>query len=75
MPNLVAISQATTEIIRGRNRLPQGIECFKSLRSDRVKSYTRVSIATNENNEQRISKTLIDHFSTTRKQYISEEDV
>ena len=40
-----------------------------------VKSYTRVSITTNENNEQRTSKTLIDHFSTTRKQYISEVDV
>ena len=40
-----------------------------------VKSYNRVSIATNKNNEQRIRKTLIDHFSTTRKQYISEVDV
>ena len=40
-----------------------------------VKSYTRVSTTTNKNNEQRISKTLIDHFSTTRKQYISEVDV
>ena len=40
-----------------------------------VKSYTRVSIRTNENSEQRFSRTLIDHFSTTRRQYISEVDV
>ena len=36
-----------------------------------IKSYTRVYSTTNEHNEQRISKTLIDHFSTTKKQYIS----
>ena len=43
MPDLVAISQATTEIDRGRihrgggGLRPPGIECFKSPRSDRVK--------------------------------------
>ena len=40
-----------------------------------VKSYTRVSTTTNELNEQRISKTLIDHFSTIRQKYIYEVDV
>ena len=40
-----------------------------------VKSYTRVSTTTNEHNEQRISKTLIDHFSTIRQKYIYEVDV
>ena len=40
-----------------------------------IKSYTRVSTTANEHNEQRISKTLIDHFSTTKKQYIFEVDL
>ena len=40
-----------------------------------IKGYTRVSITNNENNEQRIGKSLIDHFSTTKKQYISEVDI
>ena len=37
MLNLVAISQATTEINKGAESAPPGIECFKSPRSDRVK--------------------------------------
>ena len=36
MPNLVAISQATTKINSGEESAPPGIECFKSPRSDRV---------------------------------------
>ena len=40
MPNLVAISQATTEINRGG-----GSECFKSPRSDRVKT-THMNLGT-----------------------------
>ena len=35
MPNLAAISQATTEINSGAE---SGIECFKSPKSDRVKN-------------------------------------
>ena len=35
-----------------------------------IKSYTRVAVTTNERNEQNISKTLIDHFSTTSPKYI-----
>ena len=38
MPNLVAIFQATAKINRGAESAPPGIECFKSPRSDRVKS-------------------------------------
>ena len=37
MPSLVAISQATTEINRGAESAPPGIECFKSPRSHRAK--------------------------------------
>ena len=40
-----------------------------------IKSHARVSTITNEHNEQRITKTLIDHFPTTKKQYIFEVDV
>ena len=40
-----------------------------------IKSYTRVAVTTNERNEQSISKTLIDHFSTTNPKYILKADV
>ena len=40
-----------------------------------IKSYTRVAVTTNERNEQNISKTLIDHFSTTCPKYILKADV
>ena len=40
-----------------------------------IKSYTRVAVTTNERNEQNISKTLIDHFSTTSPKYILKADV
>ena len=40
-----------------------------------IKSYTRVAVKTNERNEQNISKTLIDHFSTTSPKYILKADV
>ena len=39
MLKLVAISQATTEINRGAESTPPGIECFKSPRSDRVNNH------------------------------------
>ena len=40
-----------------------------------IKSYTRVAVTTNERNEQDISKTLIDHFSTNSPKYILKADV
>ena len=40
-----------------------------------IKSYTRVAVTTNERNGQNISKTLIDHFSTTSPKYILKADV
>ena len=40
-----------------------------------IKSYTRVAVKTNERNEQIMSKTLIDHFSTTSPKYILKADV
>ena len=40
-----------------------------------IKSYTRVAVTTNERNEQNISKTLIDHFSTTSPKYILKANV
>ena len=33
--------------------------------SQMINRYTRVAVASNERNEQRTTKTLIDHFSTT----------
>ena len=40
-----------------------------------IKSYTRVAVTTKERNEQNISKTLIDHFSTTSPKYILKANV
>ena len=40
-----------------------------------IKTYTRVAATTNENNEHIVSKTLIDHFSTTSPKYIVKADV
>jgi len=39
-----------------------------------IKSYTRVAITTTELGEQKVSKTLIDHFSSTNPKYIIEAD-
>ena len=47
LPNLVAMSQATTEI-NGRQNPPLGIECLKTPRSDRVKVSLFVSVACNQ---------------------------
>ena len=40
-----------------------------------IKSYTRIATTTNERNERNISKTLIDHFSTTSPKYILKAEV
>ena len=40
-----------------------------------INNYTRVAITTNEQNEQKTTKTLIDHFSTTSPRYILRADV
>ena len=40
-----------------------------------INKYTRVAITTNEQNEQKTTKTLIDHFSTTSPRYILRADV
>ena len=40
-----------------------------------IKSYTRVAMTTTESGEQRTSKTLIDHFSSSNSKYIIEADV
>ena len=40
-----------------------------------IKRYTRVAITTTERGEQKVSKTLIDHFSSTNPKYIIEADV
>ena len=44
---------------------------FKEL----IYKYTRVAVTTNEQNEQKTTKTLIDHFSTTSPRYILRADV
>ena len=53
---------------------------LKSISSDYqleqlIKRYTRVAITTTEPGEQKVSKTLIDHFSSANPQYIIEADV
>ena len=40
-----------------------------------MSKYTRVAVTTNEQNEQKITKTLIDHFSTMSPRYILRADV
>ena len=40
-----------------------------------IKSYTRIATTTNERNERNISKTLIEHFSTTSLKYILKAEV
>ena len=40
-----------------------------------IKRYTRVAITTTELGEQKVSKTLIDHFSSINPNYIVEADV
>ena len=40
-----------------------------------IKRYTRVAITTTELGEQKVSKTLIDHFSSTNPNYIVKADV
>ena len=40
-----------------------------------INKYTRAAITTNEQNEQKTTKTLIDHFSTTSPRYILRADV
>ena len=40
-----------------------------------IKRYTRVAATTNESNQKIVSKTLIDHFSTTSPKYIVKADV
>ena len=40
-----------------------------------MNKYTRVAVTTNEQNEQKTTKTLIDHFSTTSPRYILRADV
>ncbi len=40
-----------------------------------IKQYTRVAVTTNKQGEQRISKSLIDHFSTSSPKYILETNV
>ena len=40
-----------------------------------IKSYTRVAVKTTESGEQRTSNTLIDHFSSSHSNYITEADV
>ena len=40
-----------------------------------IKTYTRVAIKTSDNGTKRISKSLIDHFSTSKARYILKTDV
>ena len=40
-----------------------------------IRSYTRVAVTTNENGVQNVSKTLIDHFSTTNPINIQKADL
>ena len=40
-----------------------------------IKTYTRVAIKTSDNGTKRISKSLIDHFSTSNARYILKADV
>lgn len=40
-----------------------------------IKGFTRVAMTTTESGEQKVSKTLIDHFSSTNPKYIIEADV
>ena len=40
-----------------------------------IKRYTRVAITTTESGEQKVSKILIDHFSSTNPKYIIEVDI
>ena len=40
-----------------------------------IKSYTRVAVTTTESGEQRTSNTLIDNFSSSHSNYITEADV
>ena len=40
-----------------------------------INKYTRVAVTTNEQNEQKTTKTLIDHFSTASPRYILRADV
>ena len=40
-----------------------------------IKSYTRVAIPTTEQGDKRISKSLIDHFSTSNPKFILKADV
>jgi len=40
-----------------------------------IKTYTRVAIKTSDNGTKRISKSLIDHFSTSNARYILKTDV
>ena len=40
-----------------------------------IKTYTRVAIKTSDNGTKRISKSLIDHFSTSNARYIRKTDV
>ena len=40
-----------------------------------IKEYTRVAVTTNELNEQVVTKTLIDHFSSSCPKYIMHSDV
>ena len=40
-----------------------------------INKYTRVAVTNNEHNEQKTTKTLIDHFSTTSPRYILRADV
>ena len=40
-----------------------------------INKYTRVAVTTNEQNEQKTTKTLIDHFSTTSPRYVLRADV
>ena len=40
-----------------------------------IKRYTRVAITTTEPGEQKVSKTLIDHFCSTNPEYVIEADV
>ena len=40
-----------------------------------IKKYTRVAVTTTELGEQRVSKSLIDHFSTSNSKCILDADV
>ena len=40
-----------------------------------IKSYTRVAVTTTEQGDKRVSKSLIDHFSTSNSKFILKADV